>query len=90
MTRIYIVEATEVVADIDAQYKWWFFRPNCDRGILMEEYKQAHQELIDLRIQKEHEAARAERAALTRICEICAEPLPIRKGRAPKRCKTCK
>ena len=57
---------------------------------LSEEYKRRHNVLIDQRHQAEKQAAREAKAADTRVCEACGTPLPIKRGRAPKRCEDCK
>lgn len=57
--------------------------PEAERE-LSEEYKRRHTVLIE---QRNNAAKYAEREANNeRKCEVCLAPLPIRRGRPPKRC----
>lgn len=60
-----------------------------ETAVIDAELHNRHQSLIDARIEAQKQAQRALTAA-ERTCEVCLEPLPVRKGRAPKRCETCK
>jgi hypothetical protein len=55
---------------------------------LSEEYKRRHVVLIDKRNNAAKQAAKEARAEETnRVCEVCLEVLPIKRGRIPKRCE---
>lgn len=64
--------------------------PKAAEDELSAEYKRRHTELINARHAAEKQAARELKAADTRVCEACGAPLPIRRGRIPKRCEDCK
>ncbi len=64
--------------------------PYEDASTLNEQYKQRHNLLILERIAAEKREEQERRAAETRICELCGNTLPIKRGRAPKRCEECK
>lgn len=71
-------------AEIDAEFKRRFHAGEPEAEISAW-YKEQHQILIDERVAEERKAARE--ANNERKCEVCLTPLPIKKGKAPKRCE---